>query len=43
MSAQSIMPFALSLSKGSPERSEGSALRSAQQKASNSLSPNGEK
>jgi hypothetical protein len=33
-------PFALSLSKGSPERSEG-ASPSVQQKASTSLSPNG--
>ena len=35
----SLNPFALSLSKGSAERSE--ALRCAQWKASTSLSPNG--
>ncbi len=36
-----IDPFALSLSKGMPELVEGKSLRSAQQKASTSLSPNG--
>jgi hypothetical protein len=54
MSPELQHPFALSLSKpvlsdasggvegGSPERREGSALRSAQQRASTSLSPNGD-
>jgi hypothetical protein len=35
-----LFPFALSLSKGSPERIEG-ASPAAQQEASTSLSPNG--
>jgi len=34
-------PFALSLSKGLPERSEGPGLASARQKASTMLSLNG--